>query len=235
VALYVALNVGQPSSHLEGSTGVLIDQLSSSYPNSTFWLTINSLFHESGLQLTYYQGSEFSDTVEFYKTLPQRGFRIIILRAHTAMDPETQTLALFTSEVWDNNKASTTYLADALTSRIARVRVTENSTPYFGITPDFVRAMSGNFQGAIIVMMGCDGLKNSKMAQAFIEKGAKAYVGWNGPVSTDHTDTATQLLLTRLITEKENIGNAVAETMNEVGKDPTYESIMVYYPPQLEG
>jgi hypothetical protein len=126
----------------------------------------------------------------------------------------------------------TTYLVDIMDGRLARVRVTMNSTAYFGITPNFIKALNGNFQNAIIVVMGCDGLANGKMAEAFIEKGAKAYIGWNGLVSTNQTDFATQQLLIHLITEKKTIGTAITETMSEVGNDPTYGSAMSYYPTQ---
>jgi hypothetical protein len=168
----------------------------------------------------------------FYRSLPQRTFNIVVIRSHTAMESSTGTLAIFTSEQWDYEKASTTYLADALNDRIARVRVTLNSTAYFGVTPNFIKAMNGNFQDAIIVMMGCESLANSNMAEAFIEKGAKAYIGWTGLVSADHTDAATQQLLKHLITEKKTIATAVTEISTEVGNDPTYGSTMSYYPPQ---
>jgi hypothetical protein len=79
-------------------------------------------------------------------------------------------------------------------------------------------------------MMGCDGLTNTKMAEAFIERGAMAYIGWTGPVSADHTDTATQQLMKHLISENKTIATAITETLNEVGKDPAYGSTMSYYP-----
>jgi hypothetical protein len=180
----------------------------------------------------YYAGSLSSVDVTFYRLLPQQAFKIIIIRSHTAMQNSTGTLAIFTSEQWDDEKVSATYLTDALNDRIARVRVTPNSTAYFGITPNFVKAMNGNFQDAIIIMMGCQSLTNTKMAEAFIEKGAKAYIGWTGLVSADHTDAATQQLLKHLIVEKKTIATAITEVLTEVGEDPTYGSTMSFYPTQ---
>ena len=210
----------------------IIDQLNSSHSNNTFWLTANSMFQSNGWSLHYYSGSLSSADVTFYRSLPQRAFNIVIIRSHTAMEYSTGTLAIFTSEQWDDEKASTTYLTDAMNDRIARVRVTLNSTAYFGITSNFVKAMNGNFQDSIIIMMGCESLTNTKMAEAFIEKGAKAYIGWTGLVSADHTDAATQQLLKHLIVEKKTMATAITETLTEVGKDPTYESTMSYYPSQ---
>jgi len=210
----------------------IIDQLSSSHANNTFWFAANSMFQSNGWSLQYYAGSLSSDDLTFYRSLPQRAFKILIVRSHTAMETSTGTLAVFTSEQWDDEKASTTYLVDAMNDRIARVRVTLNSTAYFGITPNFVKAINGNFQDAIIIMMGCESLTNTKMAEAFIEKGARAYIGWTGLVSADHTDAATQQLLKHLIIEKKTIAIAITEVLTEVGEDPTYGSTMSYYPTQ---
>jgi hypothetical protein len=222
----------QNADQTSSSDAALVDQLSSSYPNSTFYFSANSMFHNNGWLLHYYAGIQISDNVDFYRSLPSYAFKIIILRAHTALAPDTKELAIFTSEEWSDAKAVTTYLLDIMDGKLARVRVTTNSTAYFGITPNFIKALNGNFQNAIIVMMGCDGLANAKMAEAFIEKGAKAYIGWNGLVSTDHTDFATQQLLMHLIAEKETIGTAITETMSEVGNDPAYGSVLSYYPMQ---
>lgn len=236
ILVYVGLSVRQ-SSLDQGETvkAAVIDQLGPSHPNDTFRFTANSMFHGNGWLMYYYAGSLSFNDLTFCRSLPELGFKIIIMRAHTAMENSTGTLAIFTSEQWDDEKASTTYLTDALNDRIARVRVTPNSTAYFGITPNFVKAMNGNFQDAIIIMMGCESLANTKMAEAFIEKGARAYIGWTGLVSADHTDAATQQLLKHLITEKKTIATAIAETFAEVGDDLTYGSAMSYYPTQVGG
>jgi hypothetical protein len=231
IVAYALITKNTPNPfHPQTLKAAIIDQLSLTYPNNTFWQTANTLFYNAGWRMYYYAGGALSDTVDFYRNLPQQGFKIIILRVHTALNPETGTLAIFTSEEWDDTKATTTYLTDILNDRLAKVAITENATPYFGLTPNFIKAMNGNFQNAIIIAMGCDTLTNTKMAQAFIEKGAKAYIGWTGPVSAPHTDTATQQLLTHLITEQKTINQAIQETINEVGEDPTYKSTLSYYP-----
>lgn len=232
VVAYALITKNTPTNPFQPQTlkAAIIDQLSLTYPNNTFWQTANTLFYNAGWRMYYYAGGAISDTVDFYRNLPQQGFKIIILRVHTALNPETGTLALFTSEKWDDAKATTTYLTDILNDRLAKVSITENSTAYFGLTPNFIETMNGNFQDVIIIAMGCDTLTNTKMAQAFTEKGAKAYIGWTGPVSAPHTDAATQQLLTHLITEQKTIAQAIQETINEVGTDPTYKSTLSYYP-----
>ena len=78
--------------------------------------------------------------------------------------------------------------------------------------------------------MGCDSLKYTDTAQAFIQKGATVYIGWNAPVSASHTDAATITLLRHLITEKQTIKQAILKTNKELGPDPVYKSLLIAYP-----
>ena len=41
-----------------------------------------------------------------------------------------------------------------------------------------------DFDGTVIIMMGCDSLHYTDMATAFVEKGAAAYIGWDASVLT---------------------------------------------------
>ncbi|MCJ7423093.1 hypothetical protein MUP01_02345, partial [Candidatus Bathyarchaeota archaeon] len=102
---------------------------------------------------------------------------------------------------------------------------------YFELGPLFIASCTkGEFNGTFVVMMGCEGLSNTWMARVFVDKGAKAYVSWNGSVSSSHTDQSTITLLQHLILEKQTIRQAVENTMIEVGPDPTYDSELTCYP-----
>jgi hypothetical protein len=72
-------------------------------------------------------------------------------------------------------------------------------------------------------MMGCDGLRSQETAQAFLDRGASAFVSWSKPISGPHTDTATEKLLHRLLIDGTPLEEAVAQTAEEVGPDPNYE------------
>lgn len=96
---------------------------------------------------------------------------------------------------------------------------------YFGVLPEFIRsAMRGDFDGATIVMMGCDGLRSRDTAEAFLERGAGAFVSWSDQVSAGHTDAATERLLERLLFDGLTVAEAVRETAAEVGPDPVYDA-----------
>jgi hypothetical protein len=99
--------------------------------------------------------------------------------------------------------------------------------------------MKGEFRNTIILMMGCEGLGYEEltytdMAEAFVKKGAKAYISWDGTVGINHTDKATVQLLQSLIGNKRTISEALTQTMETVGKDPAYNSTLQYYPKTAE-
>ena len=212
----------------------IVDQLSDSSPNQTFVQTATSLLNKAGFSVYYY--SQAAIDVTFYRTLPSRGFGLIILRVHSALNEESSYLVLFTTEPFDNDKASSTYLQDFLSDppRLVRARITEDSDPYFGITPSFVSSMNGEFNGAMIIMMGCSGLDpvHTSMADALIKKGARVCTGLDGLVSPPYTDDVTTRLLEKMLVENETVGTAVAEINSEVGPDPTYNSKLSSYPSQ---
>jgi hypothetical protein len=97
--------------------------------------------------------------------------------------------------------------------------------------------MYGSFENTIVILMGCNGLRYNKTAEAFLNKGAKACIGWNGLVSARHTDCATEYLIQCLVANRWTVKAAVDATMQEVGPELAYESqqgyktVLKYYPP----
>ena len=70
----------------------------------------------------------------------------------------------------------------------------------------------------------------TQMAEAFIEKGVKAYIGWDGPIVGYRNDPAIASLLHHLITEGQTVERAVAETMKDFPPDRIDNSTLLYYP-----
>ena len=203
--------------------------------NETFKNSSIGILETAGFNVTYYPGDEV--TVNFFRNLVSNNHGLIVLRVHSAIVGDSTNLGLFTWEVEDENKYNTPsapYYDDVLNKRIVRAYLPDDSTPYFAIAPGFVQKY-GDLQDATVIMMGCDGLKHATMAEAFVEKGAKVCIGWDGLVSTSHTDRATTRLLQHLA-QGNTLGQAVEKTMDEVGpeemyvQDQGYESILKYYP-----
>jgi len=206
----------------------IVDHLSLTFPNQTFIETATNILKQAGYAVNYYPGEKV--TVEFYRNLPTHYYALIILRVHSAglSAVGAAELQLFTCEAYSRQK----YIKEQLAHQVGIVKYSASDTEmYFGICPGFVQqCMKGGFKNTTIVMMGCDGLMGTQMAEAFIQKGAKAYISWSESVLAGHTDQATTHLLKHLLTEKQTIEQAVTETMKEVGPDPAYKSLLIYYP-----
>ena len=225
-AAVIFLNFSRPPK------AALVDQLSLTFPNQSFIDKTTEILEQAGYTVDYYPGEEV--TVEFYRNLPTHGYRLIILRVHSSATEIQGTesvespVVFFTSEPYSQTK----YVYEQLSSHlvVAYYPMPEPSY-YFAIFPEFITANTeGRFQNTVIVMMGCEGLTNTMMAEAFIARGAKAYISWSQSISASHTDQATIYLLTHLLTEKQTIEQAIENTMKEVGPDAVYNSLLVYYP-----
>jgi hypothetical protein len=117
--------------------------------------------------------------------------------------------------------------------RLVKVSYPGSDEVFFGVRSDFITSsMKGRFDGTAIVLMGCNGLTTTRTAEAFIEKGAKAVVGWSELVSASHTDEATERLLEHLVVDGLTVGEAVEKTTAELGPDPAYGSVLRVYPPE---
>lgn len=205
----------------------IVDHLSISWPNPAFVKECKAILEGAGFAVDYYKGEQV--TVEFYRTLPIHGYKLIVLRGHSAYIHKYLSLAMFTSEPYSKQR----YVYEQLRNRVASGYIEpyrKGDPRYLVITDKFVRfSMKGSFNDAIVVMMGCTGVKRCA-ASAFIEKGARAYIGWNGLVSAGYTDRATIQLLKRVLVQKETIGNAVTQTVRDVGREPQYKSTLLFWP-----
>jgi hypothetical protein len=199
----------------------IVDQLSfrNETANQTFVNASKKILENANFALDYYRGEEIN--VTFYKCLFTRGYSLIVFRVHSAIIEELDSLSLFTSEHYDPDNIPSAYYEDIRKNRIVQAYFTEGDPiNYFAISPGFVEEY-GNFQNAVIIIMGCDGLKNNKMAEAFRREGAGVCIGWDGLVSTPHTDHATVCLLQNLA-QGNTVEAAVEKTMREIGPDETY-------------
>jgi hypothetical protein len=214
----------------------IVDQLSFETAKPEFAHRVTALLERAGYIVDYYPGEEV--TVDFYRELPTLGYDFVLLRAHSGLinggegDGEA---FLFTNESY----SQTGYAEEQRERRLilatyglgsdlsAEIR---DLPSYFGIVPDFITSsMQGEFDDTTIVVMGCNGLTSNTMAKAFVEKGAKAVVSWDGLVTGDHTDEATERVLELMLEDGLAVGEAVAQARAEVGPDPWYGSNLLSY------
>jgi len=214
----------------------IVDQLSLTSPNQTFVEVAANTLERAGYTVDYYAGENV--TVGFYRDLPMQDYNVIILRVHSTGDlvsgsstVET-SVCLFSSELVSSSK----YVSEQFTCALVGVYFLprhEGDPEYFGVSNVFVKDnMNGKFNNTLIIMMGCEGLTNTLMANAFLAKGARACIGWNGPVLQAETDATTTTLLNHLFVNRQTIDSALEQTFSEMGPDPQYNTIMIYYPPE---
>lgn len=190
----------------------IIDQLGSSELASTI-RDENQTFLEEAKRLLYERFSVvdfYSDnaTVGQYKQLASAGYKLIVWRAHSALDLNSTYIAISTTEKY----GSTNYDQYLENEQLTLCNITGDQSLYFGITPKFIdEVMTGRFQDTVIVLMSCNGLKQGypKTAQAFEAKGAKVLISWDEWVSASDNDYGTSLLLQHLIDENDTVSAAV--------------------------
>jgi hypothetical protein len=214
----------------------IIDQLGSSKLADTI-RDENQTFLEEAKQLLYRRFSIvdfYSDnaTVEQYKRLASTGYKLIVWRAHSALDLNSTYVAISTTDKY----GSINYDQYLENGQLTLCNITGDQTLYFGITPKFIEEiMTGRFQDTVVVLMSCNGLKQGylKTAQAFEAKGAKVFISWDGWVSTSDNDYGTSLLLQYLINENDTVNAAVSKIL-PLNSPEFGPAKLQYYPQSLE-
>ena len=235
LALLIIWLVSLPACHqgYDSSTSPLkaaiVDQLYSLEPNEAAIEQMTQELEDYGFEVDVYQGDEV--TVDLYRQLPSNGYKLIIFRAHSGLlrsqEEQIRRTCLFTNEPYSQTK----HVAEQLSDQLAMARIDENHPWVFGIGAKFVtEGMDGSFPNTVIVMMGCSCLYLYDLAQAFIQKGASTYMGWNASVGLGYVDEATPILVTNLCRQGMTIKAAVDETMADVGPDPSFHASLKYYP-----
>ena len=210
----------------------ILDQTGVTNPCPDFIEEVSDLLTEGGFEVEVYPWEELS--VDFYRTLPGRGYRLILFQTHSTSEvaaPGGEDLSeeyppgpfIFTGE-----QASNKYLFERVHDRIRRAWFLYGDfPPFFAIGPEFVRSsMSGTFPDTVIIIGGCESLAVPDLAQALLERGASVVIGWDGLVDLSHNNKAMLHLLQALVVDGLSPYEAVEETMEAVGPDPTYGSAL---------
>jgi hypothetical protein len=204
----------------------IVDSFYSSTPQFTDEAL--AFFASHDIQVTTFKDENV--TVSLYEQLPEYGYRLIILRVHAGIletDPTRPTF-MFTNERFNNIDYFTQVLAGQIQSGKTNPD-DPTEEPVFTVGPSFITANS-DFDNSIIVLSSCYGLYMNKLAEAFIQKGAEAFLSWDERVSLTHTDNACMRLLLALIDEEMTLEDAVDTVMIDVGPDLAYGSSFKYYP-----
>jgi len=211
----------------ESWTAAVVDQVTvEGLLNPTFNTTTSSLLNNSGFDVKYYPGSDV--TVGFYRDLPSKGSKIVILRAHSAVRDDNASVDLFTSERFEVGK-----YAD-YGKQISRAEfLTPPYNEYFAIGPTFVNSsMRGKFDAdCVVILMGCNSLNKTSMAKALVEgRGAKVVIGWTRLVELNDADTSIVKLLQYLLDDRNSVATAVGKLNPPSHPYHPYGTTLDYYP-----
>jgi hypothetical protein len=207
----------------------IVDQLEPYEPNPELITSITTLMTNYGLTVDYYHGEEI--TVDFYRALPAKGYKLILFRSHAGLlGSEEKTISrtcLFTNEDYSSGK----YIREQLADQLAMARIDASYPWVFAIGAGFVeRSMQGQYPKTVLLMMGCSTLYITDLAEAMVKKGASACIGFDASIGAEYMDAATLSLFRKLCRDKVSMYQAVSQTLLEKGRDPHFSGSLKYYP-----
>ena len=172
--------------------------------NHDFVKNATKILNEVGMDVDYFPLNDV--TVNLYRNLGS--YLIVILRVHSGMLGDDTYL--FTSEsIQEVSKYS--QFIDCL----GNACISATGKCFIAVGPSFIRDFSENFHDSVIIAMGCESLKTTALAEAFIEKGASVFIGWTREVTPEGTDNATLQLLRRFFIENKTVSKAVEELVDK--------------------
>ena len=224
---------------------VIIDQLSSEIPNTTFENKSIQILEGDGYLVDYIKSENV--TVDFYKELPGMNYELIVFRTHAIAKQNTDPVTLFTGESYSTER----YITEQLLGYVKRAAPIgtiqynasiSNTEPvleddgslsytlpvqreafaekeYFAISPKLVHEiMVGKFPSSTIILGGCNTLSNPTMAEALVARGASTIVGWDDQVSSWENDKAILTLLEETVTKNQEMEDAIITYSNNKTK-----------------
>jgi len=154
------------------------------------------LLSSAGLSYVSYTGMG----IEELKLLTTGQYRFIIIWAHSGINDMATT----------EQYSPFYHVLEQLTGQVGTYHVAGKD--YFSIEPGLIDEMGGRFQGTTVLLMGCNTMTQTGLAQAFVNKGASTVIGWRGLVSLTVTDMTVVTLFQRVLAEHQTTLQAVSET-----------------------
>ena len=187
--LLLALSVYRTQQSLGGRSAVIIDQLYGDNLEYGFSEKAGALLRNNGYDVRLYQGEEV--TLNLIYGIDWSA-DIIVLRMHSGVfDNRTW---VFTHEEYDPSK----HVLEQL-SREANIGICGSvEYPVFTVSSDFFER-SIEFDGGLVVVMGCNGLEVDDLGSALMGCGAGAVVGWEGAITIEETDEMVLRFMERIL------------------------------------
>jgi len=216
----------------------IVDQLHKDIPNLQFQNKTQTLLEDAGYQVDLFTTEDI--TVDFYKKLPTMNYKFIVFRTHSIAAGTVETSAsLLTGEIYNIEshvdeqhrgqlKKAVPFLPDYVEE--AGWETLANQT-YFTIGSRAVNEiMQGDFDKSIIILGGCWTLSDPNLlAHSFLKRGASAVIGWDGLIGSNDNDRTILELLEKILSNGEDIRNAVESTKENFVSHTPYSPTLKYF------
>jgi hypothetical protein len=216
---------------------VIIDQLSEEFPNEFFYKKAVEYLETAGYKVDIVTTKDI--TVDYYKNLPEKNYKMVIVRTHGADNTEGNNVVLFTGEKYQDDK----YIQEQLFGQVTKAapllevaykpadesesnwvivndtysylkssvkKETSAENEFFAISPKLVSdSMKGKFDDTVFILGGCNTLSNPSMATSLFKRGASAVIGWDNKVGSTDNDNAILYFLQLHLTQDFDIEKSV--------------------------
>jgi len=231
-----------PSYKQPKQLAAIIDQLHDIIPNESFQQKAQQYLENAGYDVDVYTTEDI--TVDFYKKLPSMNYKFIYIRTHSLGVEELQNSTfLFTGEKYDVNK----YISEQLTGHVRRAlplsdqllyeeMVKEDPSlegkTYFTIGSKLVNElMVGEFPQTVIIIGGCESVRNLELAISLFNRGASSVIGWDRTIGALENDRVILALLEEILINKIGMYDAISSVMQEFGPGLQYPTRLNYVQP----
>ena len=213
---------------------VIIDQLHDTIPNVYFQEKATQYLELAGYQVDITTTQDI--TVDFYKNLPSMNYKYIVIRTHGLEDTENNKATyLFTGEKYDINK----YISEQLSGQLGKgapiyeqerylieddINALEESM-YFLVGSKWVdELMVGDFPDSVILIGGCESLRNKDLATSLIMRGASEVIGWDRTIGSIENDRIMLEFLEKTLVDNEKIEDVVFDLNTEFSSELQFSS-----------
>ena len=210
----------------------IIDQLHDQIPNKSAQKKVLKYLESAGYDVDIYTTEDI--TVDFYKKLPSMNYKFIYIRSHSLeVDKLGNSTFLFTGEKYDIDK----HIYEQLSGQVHNALPLSDQSPdeeinnatidstYFTIGSKFVyEQMMGKFPQSVIIIAGCESVRNPDLGLSLIFRGASSVIGWDASVNSIENDRVMLALLEEVLINKIGFNDARISVMEEFGSNLAYNS-----------
>jgi len=215
-------------------SAAIIDQLHDIIPNKRHQQKALGYLENAGYDVDIYTTEDI--TVDFFKKLPSMNYKFIYIRTHSLEVAQLgNSTFLFTGEKYNVDKHIIEQLSgqvriaipinDQIPEEMIKNATLYQESKYFTVGPKFVdELMVGEFPQTVIVIAGCESVRNLDLATSLILRGASSVVGWDSSINSLENDRVMHGLLEEVLINKIGINDAIKSSMQEFGQDLEFYS-----------